>query len=85
MHFVYILQSLSTRNFYIGYTQNVDQRLKAHNSGENISTRNGGLWKLIFFEAFLNKKDALNREKYLKSGWGRKSINKLMNNYFQES
>ncbi|MBU0708983.1 GIY-YIG nuclease family protein [Patescibacteria group bacterium] len=81
MHYVYILQSLKNGSLYIGYTQDSQERLKAHNLGENISTKNGIPWKLVFYEAFLNKKDALSREKYLKSGWGRRSINRLLNNY----
>lgn len=84
MHYVYVLQSLKDFTFYIGYTQNLEERLKTHNLGENISTKYKLPWKIVFSEAFLNKKDALNREKYLKSGWGKRTIKKLLKSYFQE-
>ena len=82
MYYVYILQSKVDNTLYTGFTTNIKRRLLKHNRGENISTKNKIPYKLIFFEAFLNKKDALNREKYLKSGYGKRSIKKLLKKYF---
>lgn len=67
-YLVYVLQSQKDRNFYIGFTTNIKNRVKDHNNGRNISTRNRKPLKLIYFEGYLNKKDALGREKFLKSG-----------------
>lgn len=39
-------------------------------------------YKIIHFEAFLNRIDAKKRENYLKSGWGFKSIKNMMSRYF---
>jgi len=50
-----------------------------------MSTKAKRPWKLIYFEAYPNKLDALNREKYLKSGYGRRSINTMLKNYFDNN
>jgi len=84
MFYVYILQSLKNHCFYIGYTSDLKNRIKKHNNGQNLSTKINRPYKLIFYEAFLNKKDAKNREIYLKSGWGRKSINKFLKDYLKK-
>jgi len=70
MFYVYILQSVKSRNFYIGYTSDLKNRFKEHNNGKNLTTKPFRPYKLIYYEAFLNKKDAKSREEYLKSGWG---------------
>jgi len=46
-------------------------------------TKFGIPWKLIYYEAYLNKKDAMKRERYLKTGRGRNYIRKTLNNYFE--
>jgi putative endonuclease len=66
---------------YIGYTTNVQKRFKSHNLGRSKATKLYLPYKLIFYEAFLSRKDAKNRERYLKSGWGRRSMNKMLKNY----
>ena len=85
MYYVYILQSEVDRSLYIGYSENLKRRLRDHNQGKNISTKGRDPLKLVYYEAFLNKKDALNREKYLKSGYGHRSIQKLLKTYFEEN
>ena len=79
-NYVYILKSLKNDSFYIGYTTDLKRRFKQHNNGESQATKPFRPYKLIFYEAFLNKTDAKNREIYLKSGYGRKTINKLLKN-----
>lgn len=81
MHIVYVLESLKDRGWYIGYTTNLKGRLHAHNSSRNRSTIRRAPWKLIYCEAYLIKKDALGREKFLKSGNGREILKKQMRNY----
>ncbi|MBI5619477.1 GIY-YIG nuclease family protein [Candidatus Gottesmanbacteria bacterium] len=80
---VYILQSQKDDSFYIGYTNDLIKRFKQHNSGENQATKPFLPYKLIFYEAFLNRIDAKNREIYLKSGYGRKTINGLLKKYLK--
>lgn len=81
--YVYILKSIKNGNFYIGYSTNLKKRFKQHNKGESQATKPFIPYKLIFYEAFLNEKDAKNREEYLKSGYGRKTIKKMLINYLK--
>ena len=80
-YYIYILQSLKNKSFYIGYTNNLKKRFREHNNGKNIATKSLRPYKLIHYEAFINQKDAKNREEYLKSGWGWRSIKKMLKNY----
>ena len=64
MHFVYVLKNQSD-NYYLGNTNNIERRLQEHNNGEEKSTR-GSKWELVYYEAYLNKKYAVGREKKLK-------------------
>jgi len=84
MFYTYILQSLKNKSFYIGYTADLKKRYEEHNDGKNLSTKPFIPYGLIFYEAFLSRKDAKNREKYLKSGWGWRSIKKLLKNYLNQ-
>lgn len=81
MYFVYVLQSEVNQSLYIGYTENVFKRLAEHNGGKSKFTSSFIPYKLIFYEAFANQKDAKARETYLKSGWGFRSIKKMLKNY----
>lgn len=82
-YYVYILQSEINKSLYIGYSSDLRKRVKSHNSGENKATKPFKPYKLIFYEAFLNRIDAKNRETYLKGGYGRRTIKSLMSNYLQ--
>jgi putative endonuclease len=75
---VYILQSLKNSSLYIGYTADLVKRVQQHNSGLSKATKPFIPYKLIFYEAFLNRIDAKNREVYLKGGYGRKTIKGLI-------
>ncbi|OGF51636.1 excinuclease ABC subunit C [Candidatus Giovannonibacteria bacterium RIFCSPLOWO2_02_FULL_43_11b] len=82
MYYVYVLQSQKDKSLYIGYTSDLKKRFNEHNNGRNISTKPFRPYKLIFYESFLNIKDAKSREEYLKSGWGFRTIKKMLKNYF---
>jgi len=79
---VYVLFSELDRQLYIGYTSNIDRRFEEHCSGQNISTKNRGPWKLVFIEYFLFKEDAINREKYFKTTVGKRSLKIMLSNTF---
>ena len=74
MYYVYVLLSLKDKKFYVGYTDNLTDRLKLHETGQVASTRNRRPLKLIYYEACLNQQDATHREKYLKTSWGKRYI-----------
>ena len=71
------------KSFYIGYTSDLRKRFKKHNLGQSQATKPFIPYKLIFYEAFLNRIDAKNREIYLKGGYGRKTINKKLRKYLK--
>jgi putative endonuclease len=73
------------KTWYIGYTTDLQSRIKDHNQGKNISTKKKKPWKLIYAELYLNKMDALGREKFLKSGSGRKFLKKQISNYLNNN
>lgn len=66
MYYVYILESLKDGDFYKGYTEDYEQRLKEHNNGESEFTRSKTPWALIFIQALEEKREALIRERQLK-------------------
>lgn len=82
-YYTYILQSTKNNSLYIGYTADLKKRLKEHNSGLSQAAKPFKPWKLIFYEAFLNRVDAKNREIYLKSGYGRKTIKTMLDKYIE--
>ncbi len=81
--YVYILQSKKDRRLYIGYTSDLRKRIKQLNAGESQATKPFIPYKLIFYDAFLNRIDAKKREEYLKSGYGSKTIKKLLKTFLQ--
>lgn len=85
MYYVYVLQSLKDHEWYIGFTEDIGRRVEEHNSGKNSSTKNRVPFKLIYYEAYLNKSDALGREKFLKSGSGHGFIKKQLRHFIEES
>ena len=67
MFCAYILQSEKDGKHYYGSTGNLEQRLKAHNAGKVRSTKHRRPFKLIYFEQFPTKAEALKRERFFKS------------------
>ena len=81
---VYVLENVKYSELYIGFTNNLKRRLKEHNQGENLSTKNRGVWKLIYCEVCLNQRDALRREKYLKTTQGYRLLKRRLKEYFYD-
>jgi putative endonuclease len=73
-YYTYVLKSEKTGQYYTGATNNLENRVLDHNGGKVVSTKNRGPFELIYFEACLNKSDAFRREKYLKTGMGKRYI-----------
>lgn len=83
MFYVYVLQSSSDHGPYIGYSTDLKKRLNQHKRGAAFATSYRGPWKLIYYEAYLEQSDALGREKYLKSGGGRRFLRAQLRCYFK--
>ena len=81
MYYVYALKSLKDDKFYTGFTDNLERRIGEHNRGEEPSTKPRVPFELIYFEGCLNKKDAIAREKQLKTGRGKKYLRDRLRNY----
>jgi putative endonuclease len=71
MFYTYVLLSLVDNKLYIGWTNDLKNRLMEHNLGKVNSTKTRIPLKLIYYEACLDEKSAILREKQLKSGFGR--------------
>ncbi len=76
--YVYVLQSLTCGIFYTGYTSDLQKRIERHNNSMNIYTKNREPWKLIYYEVYLSRSEAMKREKFLKTGKGREQIRHLL-------
>jgi putative endonuclease len=81
MYYIYILQSKKDKQFYVGYTDDLRNRLKLHNSGRVESTKNRLPFELVYYEACINQQDATHREKYLKTSWGKRFIKARLKKY----
>lgn len=80
MYYVYVLYSQKLKKRYIGLTEDLKRRFKEHNSGVSNFTNRGKPWDLLYYEAFGNKIDASEEEKFLKSGKGRERLHFLLEN-----
>ncbi len=75
MYYIYILQN-ENKQIYIGHTQNLEKRLKRHNSGREKYTKNKGPFEIIYKEIYDTRSQAMIRERKLKQGQGRVGIKK---------
>jgi putative endonuclease len=72
--YTYVLRSLKDNKLYVGWTINLKSRLFKHNEGKVFATKSRTPFELVYFEACLSKHKAIEREKVLKTGFGRKYI-----------
>ena len=79
-YYVYLLQSEIDQSWYIGYTKDLGKRIAEHNEGKSYYTQRKIPWKLIYCEASRDKYDAIAREKYLKTGMGRRYLRNRLKN-----
>ena len=84
MYYTYILQSKQDKSLYIGFSPDLRKRLIKHNKSQVISTKDKTPWKIIYYEAYLERKDATGREKFLKSGAGWRFIKKQLKHHFDK-
>jgi len=74
MYYTYVLQSEKDQKLYIGWTDNLKNRFEKHQTGKVHSTKDRRPFKLIYFEACSDQGKAIAREKYFKSGFGRRFL-----------
>tara|TARA_B100001173_G_C15821547_1_gene476439 strand:- start:60 stop:308 length:249 start_codon:yes stop_codon:yes gene_type:complete len=78
-YYVYMLRTLNKTNItYVGYTNNLNKRIKLHNSGKGAKFTRGRKWKLIYKEKYNTKSQAISREYYIKN-------NKTLRNYIKKN
>ena len=67
-YFVYLIANRKNKKLttYVGYTQNIKKRINLHNKGKGAKFTRGRKWKLMYFEKYNTRKDALSREYYIK-------------------
>lgn len=80
IYYVYVLRSLKDNYLYIGYTSDLEKRIKEHNDGISKATAYRRPLELVYFEGSRNIKDAMHREKYLKTTYGHRYIKNRLKN-----
>ncbi len=81
-YYTYVLKSEKDFNYYVGFSKDLKLRFEQHNKGNVDSTKNRRPLKLIYYEACINKEDALHREKYLKTHYGRMFLKNRLKSSF---
>ena len=81
MFFTYILFSDSLSKYYIGYTSDLDSRVARHNSGGSRYTKRGIPWRLVYFESFETKSEAISHERFLKRQKNRAFYERLISGF----
>ena len=76
MWMVYVLKSEKQERLYVGMSENLERRFNEHNSGKVFSTKGYRPWRIIRTEEFPDSQSAREREKYLKSGYGKMWLKK---------
>ncbi|MBU3821078.1 GIY-YIG nuclease family protein [Flavobacteriaceae bacterium XHP0103] len=74
MYYTYVLKSQVDGRLYKGHCQDLRKRILEHNSRKVFSTKGFIPWELVYFESFETRKEAINREKFLKTGVGREFL-----------
>ena len=83
MYYFYVLRFDKNGKLYYGFTNDLKRRVKQHSNGKSVFTSKNGPFKLIFYEAYINKADAFHAEKYFKTGHGREVLKEKLSNYFK--
>jgi len=81
VYYVYVLASEVDGDWYTGSTPDLKRRIQRHNDGEVTSTKSRRPLKLIYYEACLSAADAIARERYLKSGMGKRYLKNRLKDY----
>jgi putative endonuclease len=80
-YYVYVLRSKLDGKFYTGFTCDLERRLNEHNSGKVYSTKARLPFEIVYYEVCYCIDDAIHREKYLKTTYGKRYIKNRIKNY----
>ena len=83
MFYTYVLLSEKDEEFYMGFTKDLRERLEKHKTGKVKSTADRRPLKLIYYEACLHERDAIKREKYFKTGFGRRFLKNRLESFLE--
>jgi putative endonuclease len=83
-YYVYVLFSKKDHKFYIGSTSDLKKRLEKHRAGLVDATKNRLPVIIIFYEAYLNKYDAIRREDYFKTTKGKRTLRNMLKEYLKK-
>lgn len=78
MYTVYAIKSKKRNWIYVGFTSDLEERIRRHNSGTGRSTKPYRPYELIYQEKVGNREEARKREKYFKSGVGKEFLKNLV-------
>lgn len=78
MYYVYIIYSQKLDKKYIGYSADLRDRIREHNSGKSAYTSKGVPWQLLYYEAYIDEMAARKQELFYKTGQGRRVLNKRL-------
>ena len=81
--YIYILRSIKDKKLYVGYTTNLEKRLKKHKYGEVTSTKKRRPFELVYKELCISRYEGRKREKFLKSLYGYREKYRLIKQYNQ--
>jgi putative endonuclease len=74
MYYTYVLKSLKDEQLYVGWTNDLKERVSKHNNGNVKATEHRRPLKIVYYEACVHKDKAIAREKYFKTGFGRRFL-----------
>ncbi len=81
MYKVYVLMSLTHQTLYVGSSEDVVKRLHEHNTGRCRYTSGRMPWKLVYHESCGSRSEAMQRERFFKSGQGRQELEEKLKHY----
>ena len=84
MFYTYVLRN-QNRRFYTGFTYDLWKRFNEHNDKKSTYTQDRGPYELIYYEACRNENDARQREKYLKSGTGKRYLKSRLKRFLSRT
>jgi putative endonuclease len=85
MFYTYILHSKTLDKYYVGSTNNIEDRIQRHNQGRSTFTKTGIPWELLYFETYQTRSEAYQRELFIKSKKSKSFIAQLVQGTRSES